>query len=125
MAQLADPLGDLRSGHGPTDTEHPQHRSSKSGGTPMISDHGRSTAELRRGFTLVELLVCLFIVALLIALLLPSVRVSREAARRTQCSNNLKQIGLALHNYHDRFDCLPSAMGGTGVGTTPTEGNAN
>ena len=55
----------------------------------------------RRGFTLIELLVVIAIIAVLIALLLPAVQAAREAARRAQCVNNLKQIGLALHNYHD------------------------
>ena len=61
----------------------------------------------RRGFTLIELLVVIAIIAVLIALLLPAVQAAREAARRAQCVNNLKQIGLALHNYHSSNDTFP------------------
>ena len=65
----------------------------------------------RRGFTLIELLVVIAIIAVLIALLLPAVQAAREAARRAQCVNNLKQIGLAMHNYHTGIGTFP--LGGT------------
>src|SRR4051794_21663791 len=79
----------------------------------------------RRGFTLIELLVVIAIIAVLIAILLPAVQAAREAARRMQCVSNMKQIGLALHNYHSINDCFPAGAFPSRQGDLTTQNNGD
>ncbi len=94
-------------------------------GATLMNERVEQSRKSRAGFTLIELLVVIAIIAVLIALLLPAVQQAREAARRTVCKNNLMQLGLALHNYHDTYLTFPlggfytpvpsSTSGGTGI----------
>src|SRR5271167_4412008 len=70
----------------------------------------RGLAGRRHGFSLIEVIVVVGIIGLLAALLLPAVQAARESARSTQCFNNLRQLGIALHNYHDAHSCFPPAV---------------
>src|SRR5262245_43020459 len=98
MSQIQNPKYEFRN----MNTQEPFTR-------PPLSPvaEGGGNARLRHGFTLIELLVVIAIIAVLIALLLPAVQQAREAARRTQCKNNLMQVGLALLNYEMAGECLP------------------
>ena len=90
-----------------------------------MRDSRLKSSKGRSGFTLIELLVVIAIIAVLIALLLPAVQQAREAARRTECKNKLKQLGLTVHNFHDTYNYLPSAYSSPVASSADAKLNSN
>src|SRR5436190_20669286 len=90
---------------------------SPSGLAPLSNHFHESHPMSRRAFTLVELLVVIAIIGVLVALLLPAVQFARETARRMQCSNHMRQFGVAMHTYHDVMKVLPAGIDGKSIST--------